>query len=157
MAHTSLTARYAFITSAFAAAALFVSAPAFASAPNLTPKVLQCDGSFATGSVTSHPTPTVRVEEQTATGLKIGQRRLSVLPASTIALWRFDANFDVFVSSGYSVGCPSGCCKTYIYSYNDADGSASLRTGLCSYEDTVNNNCSNLTVMTAFGELNRFS
>lgn len=151
MASTSRTARLSVLAAALAGV-FFVSAAALASPPALTPKVLQCDGSFATGSVTSHPTPTVRVEEQsTSPGLKVGQRRLSVLPASTIALWRFDGSFDVTVTSGYTTGCPSGCCQTWYYNYFDANGSASLRTGLCSYSDGVNNNCSNKAVMTQFG------
>ncbi len=148
----SVNPRFSIVTAAFAAVVLCAAGPAAAAPPTLTPRVLQCDGSFASGVVTSHPTPTVRVEEQSSTpGLKIGQRRLSVLPASTVALWRFDGTFNVFVSSNYTVGCPSGCCRTWDYTYNDANGSAGLRTGLCSYTDAVNNNCSVLTVMTLFG------
>ncbi len=152
MARTSLTARCLFIAAAFAVGLLCVPVPAFASAPAQTPKVLQCDGTYAAGSVTAHATPRIRVEEQSSSpGLKIGQRRLSVTPSSTLALWRFDGNFSVVVSSNYSVGCPSGCCKTWYYSYNDANNSAALRTGLCSYRDAVFGDCSDLSVMSTFG------
>lgn len=144
MAPTSLSARRIVLAAALAAAALRAPAPALAVPPTLTPKVLQCDGSFTTGSVTSHPTPTVRVEEQSATpGLKIGQRRLSVLPSSTLALWRFDGNFTVTVSSCYTGGCNGGAdsCRTWSWAYNDANGSAALRTGQCTYRDTTTAGC----------------
>ncbi|UPT72893.1 MAG: hypothetical protein M0D55_13345 [Elusimicrobiota bacterium] len=131
--------RRSFVAAALAGAALFAS-PAGANPPTLTGKVLQCDGSYATGVVTSHPTPNVRADEQsTSPGLKIGQRRLSVMPSITLGLWRFDGNFTVTVSSLYTTGCNSGtdCCRTWTWAYNDANGSPSVRSGQCTYRDTT--------------------
>lgn len=144
MAPTPLSARRIVLSAAFAAASLCAPAPSRSAPPSLTPKVLQCDGSFATGSITSHPTPTVRAELQsTSPGLKIGQRRLSVLPSTTLALWRFDGNFTVTVSSCYTGGCAGGAdsCRTWSYAYNDSNGSPSVRTGQCTYRDTTTAGC----------------
>ena len=69
---------------------------------------------------------------------------------TTLALWRFDGNYEVIVSSAYTVGCPNGCCRAWYYNYLSANGSAALRTGECSYTDAANNDCSDLTVMTSF-------
>lgn len=142
---TSRTARFSFLGAALAAAVSFAPAPAFASPPSITPKVLQCDGSFASGSNTAHPTPTVLAEFQsTSPGLKIGQRRLSVLPASTLALWRFDANFAVTRAACFTAGCPGGgSCQTWTWSYNDPNGSASVNTGQCVYRDAGGVVCAN--------------
>lgn len=153
MAPAARPARRPFLAAALAAACALLPAAASAAPPTLTGKTLQCDGSFLAGSVTSHPSPTVRADEQSASpGIKIGQRRLSVLNGSTLALWRFDGNYTVTVSSNYTTGCPAGCCKSYYYNYNDANGSPSIRTGLCSYRDLVNGDCSDLTVMSSFGQ-----
>ncbi|MDP3541377.1 MAG: LamG-like jellyroll fold domain-containing protein, partial [Elusimicrobiota bacterium] len=134
-----------------AASALYAPAPSSATPPNITPKVLQCDGSFTTGSITSHPTPTVRADEQNSNpGLKVGQRRLSILSA-TFALWRFDGTYGVTVSSNYTVGCTVGCCKTWYYNHVSTNGSANLDTGRCSYRDAVNDDCSVPSDMTSFG------
>lgn len=152
MAPTSRNARGHLIAAAFAAAALFAPAPSSAVQPTLTPKVLQCDGSFAAGTITSHPAPTILVEAQsTNPGLKVGQRRLSVLPTSTLALWRFDGNFTVTVSSCYTGGCNSGfdSCRTWTYQYIDSNGSSSLRTGQCTYRDTTTAGCTES--MTLYG------
>ena len=144
MAPTSRNARAHLIAAAFAAAALFAPVPSSAVQPTFTPMVLQCDGSFAAGTVTSHPAPTILVEAQSLNpGFKVGQRRLSVLPASTLALWRFDGNFTVTVSSCYTGGCNSGfdSCRTWTYQYLDSNGSASLQTGQCTYRDTTTAGC----------------
>lgn len=152
MARTSLAARFLLASAAFAAAASLTAPAARATAPSITPKVLQCDGSFLAGTVTSHPTPTVRAEALSSNpGLKIGQRRLSVLPSSTLALWRFDGDYGVTVSSNYTSGCPSACCKTWYYNYVSTNGSPNLDTGRCSYRDAINGDCSDLTVMSSFG------
>jgi len=146
MTPRSPTAPLSILSAAFAGGLFFLTTPLFALAPTLTPKSLQCDGSFAIGATTNHPTPTVRVEMQSTTpGLKIGQRRLSVLPApSTAALWRFDGNFSVTVSSCYTGGCTGGdSCKTWSWTYNDTNGSAILRTGQCTYRDTAGVTCAN--------------
>lgn len=153
MASASRTARRSLPSAALAAAWALFSVPAPAAPPTLTGKTLQCDGSYLSGSVTSHPTPTVRADEQSASpGIKIGQRRLSVLNGSTLSLWRFDGNYTVTVSSNYTTGCGGTCCKSYYYHYNDANGSSSLRTGLCTYRDLVNFDCSDLSVMSTFGQ-----
>jgi hypothetical protein len=113
---------------------------------------MQCDGSFAAGTITSHPAPTVLVEAQSSDpGLKIGQRRLSVLPTSTLALWRFDGNFSVTVSSCYTGGCNGGVdsCRTWSWQYVDSNGSSSLQTGQCTYRDTAGAACAN--TMTLYG------
>ncbi|MBI2386730.1 MAG: LamG domain-containing protein [Elusimicrobia bacterium] len=152
MAPTSRNARGHLIAAALAAAALVAPAASFAVQPTLTPKVLQCDGSFAAGTVTSHPAPTVLVEAQSLDpGLKVGQRRLSVLPTSTLGLWRFDGNFTVTVSSCYTGGCNGGAdsCKTWTYHYIDGNGSAALQTGQCTYRDTAGAACAN--TMTLYG------
>ncbi|MCM2304188.1 MAG: hypothetical protein NDJ72_05760 [Elusimicrobia bacterium] len=144
MAPISLSARRTLIAAALAASALYAPAPSRASAPTITPKVLQCDGSFTVGSITSHPAPTVRAEFQSLTpGLKVDQRRLSI-HASTIGLWRFDGNYTVTVSSCYTGGCNGGAnsCRTWNWAYNDSNGSASVRTGQCTYVDVVAADCS---------------
>ncbi|MCR4294271.1 MAG: hypothetical protein NUW21_01960, partial [Elusimicrobia bacterium] len=132
------------IAALFAASVLCAPASAPAGPPLITPKVLQCDGSFTTGSVTSHPTPTVRAEEQsTNPGLKVGRRRLSVLSA-TFALWRFDGNYTITVSSCYTGGCTGGdSCKTWTWVYDDSNGSADAQTGQCTYRDALGTTCSN--------------
>jgi hypothetical protein len=140
------TVRRAFAAAAFAVASLFVSASVFATPPSLTPKVLQCDGvTYLTGSVTSHPNPTVLVEQQSLTpGLKIGQRRLSLRANSTLALWRFDSNFEVTRSACFTTGCSGGdSCQTWTWIYNDSNNSADLQTGQCTYRDTSGVTCAN--------------
>ncbi|MBI4060252.1 MAG: fibronectin type III domain-containing protein [Elusimicrobia bacterium] len=122
---------------AIAGAVFFAAASALASAPILTPEVLQCDGSFAAGANTSHPAPTIRVAVQSADpGLKIGQRRLSVLPAVTNALWRFDGNYDVSISSCYANGCDAGTvdCQTALWRSTSTNGSTALQVGRCAYD-----------------------
>lgn len=153
MARTSLIARHLLVPAALAAAAWLTTSAAFASPPSITPKVLQCDGSYAAGSVTSHPAPTVIAEElSTNPGLKIGQRRLSVLPNSTLALWRFDANFAVTVSSCYTTGCTGGdSCKTWQWAYNDPNASASLQVGQCTYRDVGGLSCANTMALYGLG------
>lgn len=156
MAPPSISARRIVIAALFAAGVLCAPASSPASPPNITPKVLQCDGSFTTGSVTSHPSPTVRAEElNTNPGLKIGQRRLSVL-TSTFGLWRFDGNFTVTVSSCYTSaeGCATGdSCRTWHWAYNDSNGSAPLQTGQCTYVDTTGISCTE--TMGLFGANNQ--
>lgn len=151
MAPPSISARRIVIAALFAAGALCAPAPSPASPPSITPKVLQCDGSFTTGSVTSHPAPTVRAELQSITpGLKIGQRRLSI-HASTLALWRFDGNYSVYggstcvVGNALNVYCPfpGESCKRYQWVYADSNGSAPLSVGDCNYRDTLGTTCSN--------------
>jgi len=140
------TARFSGLAAAFAAALLSAPAPALALFPSITPKVLQCDGGFTTGSITSHPAPTVRAELQSsAPGLKPDQRRLSILPSSTLALWRFDSNFTATVGACFTGGtCPSfDSCKTWSWAYNDPNGSNPVNVGNCTYRDTTGLTCSN--------------
>lgn len=156
MAPPLISARRIVIAALVAAGTLCVPAPVSALPPTITPKVLQCDGSFTSGSITSHPSPTVRAEEQSSDpGLKVGQRRLSVL-TSTFGLWRFDGNFTVTVSSCYTSaeGCSSGdSCRTWHWAYNDSNGSAPLQTGQCTYRDTLGTSCAN--TMGLFGANNQ--
>lgn len=145
MAPPLISARRIVLAALFAASALCAPAPSDASPPSITPKVLQCDGSFTTGSLTSHPNPTVRAELQNSgPGLKVGQRRLSI-HESTLALWRFDSNFAVSVSSCYTGGgCPFGdSCRTWTWVYDDSNGSTELTTGKCTYRDTLGASCAN--------------
>lgn len=140
------TARYSGLAAAFAAAALWAPSPALALFPSITPKVLQCDGTFATGSLTAHPAPTVRAELQSLSpGLKPDQRRLSILPSSTLALWRFDANFTLSAAACFTGGtCPGGdSCKTYSFNYNDPNGTSRVQVGQCTYRDTTGLTCTN--------------
>lgn len=143
MTRHPISARFSGLAAAFAAAALWAPPPALALFPSITPKVLQCDGNFATGSITSHPTPTVRAELQsTAPGLKPGQRRLSILPSSTIGLWRFDSNFTLSAGTCFTGGsCTGTSCRTYTFNYNEPNGSSPMQVGQCTYRDTVNNDC----------------
>lgn len=156
MAPPSISARRIVIAALFAAGALCAPLPVRALAPTITPKVLQCNGDFTTGSVTSHPNPTVRADQQSTTpGLKIGQRRLSVM-SGTFGLWRFDGNFTVTVSSCYTSanGCTAGdSCRTWHWAYNDSNGSAPLQTGQCTYRDTLGASCAN--TMGLFGANNQ--
>ncbi len=144
MAPPSISARRIVIAAFLAAGALCAPASSLANPPLITPKVLQCDGSFTNGAITSHPSPTVRAEEQNSSpGLKVGQRRLSVL-STTFALWRFDGNYTVTVSSCYTGGCTGGdSCKTWNWTYDDSNGSADVQTGQCTYRDTLGTTCAN--------------
>ncbi len=147
-----ITARFSGTAAAFAVAALLAPAYAFALFPSITPKVLQCDGTFATGSITSHPSPTVRAELQSISpGLKPDQRRLSILPASTVSLWRFDSNYTVTVGACFTGGtCPIfDSCRNWSWAYNDNNGSSPVNVGNCTYRDTAGTTCSNpMTLMT---------
>lgn len=152
---SSLTARSSVIAAAAFAAGLFLAPlTASASTPTLSPKVLQCDGSFQTGTATSHPTPTVSVDEQSAfPGLKIGQARISVTNGTTAALWRFDGNFDLTVSAcftGVANGCTAGdSCRTWTWMYNDPNNTNPVMVGRCTYRETINTLCDQPMVLYA--------
>lgn len=126
--------------------------PAAAADPSVTILTEQCDGTYASGASTRRPNPGVRAELQSATGLKIGQRRLSIHPSTTRALWRFDGDYQVQISSCFTTGCSVGAgCRTWTYLYVSTLGntSATLETGKCTYRDPGNTSCASLTQLYA--------
>jgi hypothetical protein len=122
--------------------------------PSVTVLTEQCDGSFTAGTATRKPNAGIRAQLQSDTGLKLGQRRLSIRTGVTRGLWRFDGNYTVTVSSCYTGGCNGGAdsCRTWRWVYDDANGSADLETGQCTYRDTIGGSCAN--TMSLYGSAN---
>lgn len=131
------------LLTAFAAAALPLGARA-ASGPTLTPTILQCDNTYQPLPTTNHPTPLVRVDEQSAAGLKVGQRRLAQPSGTTVAMWRFDGTYDVTRGACFTgSGCPGGSsCRNWTYTFTDAEtGSPTVTIGSCTYRSVANLTC----------------
>jgi hypothetical protein len=127
------------------AAALFTAAGSSA-APTITPEVVQCDGTYLTGTGTHAPyTMPIKVQAvvSDSSGLRIGAASLSTgtrmgIPGAAMALWRFDsdvANTSTTVTCALGAGCGSGACVTYQYNYND-DHSEGVDIGNCVYKST---------------------
>ena len=60
------------------AAALLTSAARASAAPVILSKVLQCDGTYASGTYTRHPSALVRADISDSVGLRVGQARMGV-------------------------------------------------------------------------------
>ncbi len=120
-----------------ALAALLAASPSRA-ATTFAPETLQCDGTYAAGSTTRHPTPVLRVSISDPVGLKIGQDRLGIVPTSTRALWRMDSG--VAITSSVATGAidcnpfPDEDRVSYHWDYTDPNGSQLLRVGTCVYD-----------------------
>ena len=109
------------------AAALF-AASAFAS-PSVTPKILQCDGTYRPGGSTRHPGPTIRVDVQDPSGLRIGQAPMGATDKNaTRALWRFDESVNISTDS------VSG---NYIWTYATQNDSPAMVVGECKYSGST--------------------
>ncbi|MDX6768702.1 MAG: LamG-like jellyroll fold domain-containing protein [Elusimicrobiota bacterium] len=117
-------------------AGLLGASPARA-ATTFAPETLQCDGTYAAGSYTRHPAPLVRVSISDPVGLKIGQDRLGIVPASTRALWRFDSGITAAETCTVDALCPGGRCRRVHYDYADPNGTQTTRLGTCTYDSTT--------------------
>lgn len=115
--------------------AAFTAVPGSA-ATAFSPSVLQCDGTYASGSNTRHPAPVVRVDISDGDGLKIGRARLGIVTSITRALWRFDAGVTASESCTADASCPGGRCRRVTYDYTEPNGSQNLRVGLCTYDSS---------------------
>lgn len=122
----------------FALAAALLTAAARASAsPVILSKVLQCDGTYASGTYTRHPSPQVRADVSDSVGLRVAPARMGVGNMSTTrALWRFDAGVSVSMECTTSGGCNGFNCLRYTYTYTDANGSDPMIVGRCRYENS---------------------
>lgn len=119
------------------AALLSILAPFAAASGTLTPKVLQCDGTYLAGSTTRHPAPVVRAELSETNGMKVGQDRLGIVTGATRVLWRFDSGVNAVESCFASGSCAGGFCRRSVYFYNDPNGSQDTELGYCTYDSTT--------------------
>jgi hypothetical protein len=126
----------------FLLASLFAAAPASA-VPSITGQILQCDGTYASGVNTHLPAAqlvsgAIRAQVQDASGLRIGTARMGIIATgSTRAEWRFDDQATLIQTScvADAVDCPTnGFCAGYVWSYSDSNGSPTMTTGLCVYD-----------------------
>ncbi len=127
---------------ALVAASLLASLGASAT-PSIQPQILQCDGTYANGPNTHLPSgqlnaAAIRAQVQDATGLRLGTARMGIVaPGSTRALWRFDNQATVVQAACVADGatCPTnGNCATYVWKYSDSNGSPTVNTGSCVYD-----------------------
>lgn len=117
-----------------ALAALLAAVPGRA-ATTFAPETLQCDGTYASGTNTRHPTPLIRVAISDPTGLKVGQDRLGIVTGATRALWRFDSG--VSITEQCAAGaCAGGFCRQFNYDYSDPNGTQVTNLGICVYNAT---------------------
>jgi hypothetical protein len=130
-------------------AAAFFAAGA-ASAVNISPQTMQCDGTFQSGGNTHARNPSIQIAMQSTTfdagGIRINgapstKTGMGALPnyGATFALWRFDtsaSNITVALSCySDSVHCPtSGNCWDYQYQYFDVNHSTTVVLGDCVYD-----------------------
>lgn len=121
---------------ALAVAVLFAVAPTADAATSFTPKVLQCDGTYASGVQTRHPAPLLQVDISDPIGLKVGTDRLGIVPSSTRALWRFDSGVTASEVCTVDAACLGGSCRRVFYHYVDPNGSQRLHLGTCTYDSS---------------------
>ncbi|HBL17178.1 MAG TPA: hypothetical protein DD417_10645, partial [Elusimicrobia bacterium] len=116
------------------AAALLTCAARSSAAPAILSKVLQCDGTYTSGTSTRHPSPLVRADISDSVGLRVTPARMGVGTMSTTrALWRFDGGVSVSSQCVVSAACGGAGCREYLYTYADANASAPLIVGKCVY------------------------
>ena len=130
-----------------ALAASFLAAAAVA-APNLSPKILQCNGSYSSGNpLATHAPPSYLPGQQVAVditspdgiGLRVGRAPMAYNSTATDALWRFDnATNDVTVAGTLATcnpSCGNSCAVTspFTFTYSDPDRSPTMSIGVCNY------------------------
>lgn len=113
-----------------------LSARDAAAIASLTPKVLQCDGTYLSGSNTRHPAPVVRADLSETDGMKVGQDRTGIVASATRVLWRFDSGVTAQELCFASGSCANGFCRRVGYFYSDPNGSQKTELGYCTYDST---------------------
>ena len=119
-----------------AVAVIFAAASADA-ATTFSPKVLQCDGTYAVGVYTRHPAPVVQVDMSDPIGLKVGTDRLGIVPSATRALWRFDSGITATEICTVDALCAAGRCRRVYYDYVDPNGTQRTQLGICAYDSST--------------------
>lgn len=119
------------------AAAVLMAATSADAATTFSPKVLQCDGTYAVGVYTRHPAPQLQVDMSDPIGLKVGTDRLGIVPSATRALWRFDSGITATEICTADAACAGGDCRRVHYDYVDPNGTQRTRLGTCTYDSTT--------------------